>query len=1178
MDGAFGPQGVHGSTGTEPRDGAKDAVPQARVRLSVASVTPRPSAQGLDAPGYYPGLLYKITAECEYEEGCALLLTVEEGGREDSAKSKQRGEFEYDAEVIRAAGYVLPEGDFEVVQPCQGAPNAIAATHAALARAYTFYWRAPDGLSYADYEVRATAVLECGTAATCATSPAGAEAGCGAELAVVALPSIPRCGDGFKDPLEACDDGNSESGDGCSDLCEVEVGFTCLVPDANFTGTTECTFAQVVLDPPGITVVEGSPFTYTVGLSTWLCTDCQGGQPADMTVTIDSIEDEDGNMLPAKAIWELTEADAQELGYAASQASSVGLSATGDFSTPQVQLVSFRSRDNEKAEGTRTLYVTHRVETTDPTFRVADPPKLAVTLLDNDSPGLKPTVAGNSSRLRLTEGGDSSSAATYTLQLLTRPLGGSEAMVTVSVVGEPAGQIATTPSALVFTDGTWDKPQTVTVRAVDDSVLEPTMEVRILHTMASNNDEEGYNTQETPLVLYADIEDNDVAGVIVDPVEINVFEGKQPGTAYTIKLRARPSVPVTLTLSAKSQGVATEEIVVRPTTILFDQSNFGTGQEVFVRGVDNMVVDAARQYTVSHAIETEEPLYQGLTVPDVTVTLLNDDIASIEYPTAINAVEGTPSSFYLSFTSQPLDNVTLSFTASRDRQLLLNGCDGGSGYVQADECQVLVMPGAWSQRRQFGVKVATDDLLDKGNYEMSLNLRAESTDLNFNFSPKPIAVEVFDNDHAEVLVEGTTALNEGGEGGSVDVKLRSKPTGKVIVDMRPSAGLRLLDRRVTFSQSDYDEPQTVRFEAVDDNAVERLHTEQIIFGVTSNDTIYDELVVPSWLVTITDNDAEELTAPVERWGGVVCLTQPCDVVAVTVPPGASATEVDVTVAERSPPPRNEGQLAPRELGGGRRASGVYAFSATVANETADARRLLSERLLATFNPPVQIAVAYSAEAVAEPAAEGREVTFFARLEAVGGEAATAYAPVEGGIFNSGIAHLSLASLGGACGGGGGALCALQVYVGVNEDSSPSPPAMPPPSPSAVEGCAGGSGDDTTLLGVIGGLGGLVLILFVQLVKARAAADQREAEAVVEAIAALEAEGRLRNPDEDPDVEKQPEFRASNGRLMRKVDDPRGMYGKPRAPAPPDVPRLPSAPRGGGARIVPGTASGGLASP
>ncbi len=39
------------------------------------------------------------------------------------------------------------------------------------------------------------------------------------------IPDI--CGDGRKKSSEICDDGNTVSGDGCSNLCLIEVGWIC---------------------------------------------------------------------------------------------------------------------------------------------------------------------------------------------------------------------------------------------------------------------------------------------------------------------------------------------------------------------------------------------------------------------------------------------------------------------------------------------------------------------------------------------------------------------------------------------------------------------------------------------------------------------------------------------------------------------------------------------------------------------------------------------------------------------------------------------------------------------------------------------------------------------------------------------------------------------------------------
>ena len=51
----------------------------------------------------------------------------------------------------------------------------------------------------------------------------------------------PFCGDGVKGSNEACDDGNAQSGDGCTGDCgAIESGYACLVPGQPCISTVVC--------------------------------------------------------------------------------------------------------------------------------------------------------------------------------------------------------------------------------------------------------------------------------------------------------------------------------------------------------------------------------------------------------------------------------------------------------------------------------------------------------------------------------------------------------------------------------------------------------------------------------------------------------------------------------------------------------------------------------------------------------------------------------------------------------------------------------------------------------------------------------------------------------------------------------------------------------------------------
>ncbi|PKN23654.1 MAG: hypothetical protein CVU65_13865 [Deltaproteobacteria bacterium HGW-Deltaproteobacteria-22] len=56
---------------------------------------------------------------------------------------------------------------------------------------------------------------------------AGGALACGADCRFELTNCQSLCGNGLRDPTEGCDDGNAQSSDGCSNVCQVEEGFTC---------------------------------------------------------------------------------------------------------------------------------------------------------------------------------------------------------------------------------------------------------------------------------------------------------------------------------------------------------------------------------------------------------------------------------------------------------------------------------------------------------------------------------------------------------------------------------------------------------------------------------------------------------------------------------------------------------------------------------------------------------------------------------------------------------------------------------------------------------------------------------------------------------------------------------------------------------------------------------------
>lgn len=105
--------------------------------------------------------------------------------------------------------------------------------------------------------------------------------------------------------------------------------------------------------------------------------------------------------------------------------------------------------------------------------------------------------------------------------------------------------------------------------------------------------------------------------------------------------------------------------------------------------------------------------------------------------------------------------------------------------------------------------------------------------------------------------DNTTSVTEGGASDSYTVVLNTQPTADVVVAIaNPGtlAQLALTPTTLTFTAANWNTPQTVTVTAVDDNAVEGLHSSQITTAVSSADSSYNGLAVAPLNVSIVDND------------------------------------------------------------------------------------------------------------------------------------------------------------------------------------------------------------------------------------------------------------------------------------------------------------------------------------
>jgi hypothetical protein len=169
---------------------------------------------------------------------------------------------------------------------------------------------------------------------------------------------------------------------------------------------------------------------------------------------------------------------------------------------------------------------------------------------------------------------------------------------------------------LTFTTANWNTPQTVTVTAVDDSMVEGVHAATITHTAASTDP----NFNGIPISgVTTYITDNDQVqpGITVTKPGVSVKEGGATDT-YVVVLNSVPSAPVSITLSPNSQYTAV------PSTFTLSAANMS--QLVTVAAVDDDVVEAVQMPSITHTVTSSDPAYNGIAIPSVTVTVTDNDV------------------------------------------------------------------------------------------------------------------------------------------------------------------------------------------------------------------------------------------------------------------------------------------------------------------------------------------------------------------------------------------------------------------------------------------------------------------------------------------------------------------------------------------------------------------------
>jgi hypothetical protein len=439
--------------------------------------------------------------------------------------------------------------------------------------------------------------------------------------------------------------------------------------------------------------------------------------------------------------------------------------------------------------------------------------------------------------------------ATFNISLNTSP----SADVSISLSSSDLTEGTVLPASVIFTNasGNWSTPQTVTVKGVDDYVMDGNITYTIITTLTSTGNYSGIN----PADISVNNSDDDVAGIIVTPTS-GLVTTEDGGTApFNIRLNSSPSASANVIINLTSND--STEGTVSPSSVTFTTSNWNVPQPVTVTGVDDLVMDGNIAYTIitAAAISTD-PNYSGRDAADVSVTNTDNDVAGITvHPTSglFTLESGSTASFTIKLNTQPTHNVFIPLVS----------LDTGEGTISLSSVTFTIAN--WNIP-QIVTVTGVDDLVVDGDITYTIDITAASSD-DPNYSGEDannVSVTNNDNDSPGITVNPTLGLitTEAGGTATFTIRLNTAPNASVVIGISSNDFTEgtVSPPGVTFTAFNWNMPQTVTVTGVNDADVDGDITYTIgTAAAVSSDGNYSGRNAVDVSVTNIDNDTPGIT-------------------------------------------------------------------------------------------------------------------------------------------------------------------------------------------------------------------------------------------------------------------------------------------------------------------------------
>ena len=482
--------------------------------------------------------------------------------------------------------------------------------------------------------------------------------------------------------------------------------------------------------------------------------------------------------------------------YSISGSGTVSVGAS--VSSVEIPIVLTDDRYDENAE-TVILTLTDGMK-----YTLGSTVEYTLTITDNDEAGIQTPAF-----VSVAEGGTN----TFNIALTSEP----PDEVMVRITGHVGTDLTLDLTTLTFTVSNWENVQTVTLTAIeDDDALNDRVSLLLSATGG------GYDATHDVAVT---ITDNDEAGILA-PQSVAVVEGST--NTVDIVLSAQPSGNVTVVIT----GYADTDLTLDAAALSFTDSNWKDLQTV----------------TLTAAEDDQDVLHDVLTLTlsatggdynathEIAVTITDNDAASISAPESMAVDEGDTNTLNVVLSAQPSGNVTVTVTGYAGSDL---------ADIPPDPNPLIFTSVNYNTARAVTLTAIEDD--DAWNDAITLTLSATGGGYD---ATHDVTVTITDNDDAGILAPQSVAVVEGSTN-TVDIVLSAQPSGNmtVVITGYADTDLTLDAAALSFTDSNWKDPQTVTLTAIEDNDI---LDDAVPLMLSAAGGGYD--ATHEIAVTITDND------------------------------------------------------------------------------------------------------------------------------------------------------------------------------------------------------------------------------------------------------------------------------------------------------------------------------------